>query len=137
MKKQFAHIVILLMFIVILSMCLIACDRIITTASAYDFEDRLESLGYSVDVYDLSNSEASLKLAGQLWRVTAFKHKDGQISGEVIPCRVNIVKYESEKEAKAREDIAARDGYSTYRRGDILIVATNQDALNDALGKNS
>ena len=44
MKKQFAHIVILLTFIVILSMCLIACDGIITTASAYDFEDRLESL---------------------------------------------------------------------------------------------
>ena len=69
--------------------------------------------------------------------MTAFKHKDGQIAGEVIPCRVEIVKYESEKEAKAREDIAARDGYSTYRRGDILIVASNQDALNDALGKNS
>ena len=127
-KRKLLLMTSLLALIVLMTTCLVACDGIIVRVTMFDFEERLKDAGYDVRV----DKEP---LGHELWVVFAQKHLPGENKDEVVLRYVKIIRYDSVSRAEVQEDIAINEGKKTYRRGDILIVATDDDAIKDALGK--
>ena len=128
MRKRAICIVIALTMIAILSASCVACDGVVTKVTAFDYETILNEIGYTTTVVQ--------GVGEVLWIVKATKTKYGENKNEIADIlTVEVTRYESVGRAETVAEFAISNGKIVYRRGDIVIIASNTEALNDALGQ--
>ena len=128
MRKRAICIVIALTMIAILSASCVACDGVVTKVTAFDYETILNEIGYTTTVVQ--------GVGEVLWIVKATKTKYGENKNEIADIlTVEVTRYESVGRAETVAEFAINNGKAVYRRGDIVIIASNTEALNDALGQ--
>ena len=128
MRKRAICIVIALTMIAILSASCVACDGVVTKLTAFDYETRLNEIGYT--------ATAVQGVGEVLWTVKATKTKYGENKNVITDILiVEVARYESVGRAETVAEFAINKGKAVYRRGDVVIIASDTEALNDALGR--
>ena len=128
MSKRIISIVAIVALVAVLGVCIVACDGVVTKLTAFDYETRLNEIGYTATVVQ--------GVGEVLWIVKATKTKYGENKNEIADIlTVEVTRYESVGRAETVAEFAINNGKTVYRRGDIVIIASNTEALNDVLGQ--